>query len=523
MDFHFRTLQAINWLVSKVPVFFSKKMVGVSQDFYNRKNREETEFFKKYEVINTYSFLDPRLNWKMKAVSSVCTVSAEQVNRIHQWKKKTKLHRYQPIRKASINDNTCFNLGYFSTKKASGFSIATPLGMESDLVDGCDVYLFGFSDGTYYLSMYWHLNDRATLLVKDVDVSKYENTEVKYLTCNPFNVDYGSYTYVDKLKKGRKSISHGFTTINNEINLLEKRLKNKIKVRSSSISVRNIDVFIKEDEPYFLNQEAYKKSVKYSKSKESSVYYNVDECLLDRQPQPNTFIVYENPENKEFLLNIRTIFLEKSPFEHFFIKSENLTQKEISKRPYWTYERMSCHIADSHNAFAVYQLFNQKFNQINDSYADYILNHNVEEEKHYDVLYMAYIEIDELERQISSTISENSRLNFKNHKEAYMGTLFHNCSNTLDRVREVKQDIAKKKKNANELVQAVNLRYQKKNSQLVVLLVIIQIFLAYLALNDEEVKKLVNLENLFILSAVLIACLVCKPIKTLIKWLRKLL
>ncbi|ELT7571737.1 hypothetical protein ACPF3R_003721, partial [Vibrio cholerae] len=144
-------------------------------------------------------------------------------------------------------------------------------------------------------------------------------------------------------------------------------------------------------------------------------------------------------------------------------------------------------------------------------------------EKHYDVLYRAYIEIDELERQISSTISEKSRLNFENHKEAYMDTLFRNCSNALDRVREVKQDIAKKKTNANELVQAGNLRYQKKNSQLVVLLVIIQIFLAYLALNDEAVKKLVNLEHLFILSAVLVACLVYKPLKMLVKWLRKLL
>ncbi|HDZ9163981.1 TPA: hypothetical protein RUZ68_003065 [Vibrio cholerae] len=104
-----------------------------------------------------------------------------------------------------------------------------------------------------------------------------------------------------------------------------------------------------------------------------------------------------------------------------------------------------------------------------------------------------------------------------------MDTLFRNCSNALDRVREVKQDIAKKKTNANELVQAGNLRYQKKNSQLVVLLVIIQIFLAYLALNDEAVKKLVNLEHLFILSAVLVACLVYKPLKMLVKWLRKLL
>ncbi|MEZ8391486.1 hypothetical protein AB6C53_19580 [Vibrio splendidus] len=519
MDFRFRTLQAINWLVSKVPFCFSKKMGGVSQDFYSFKSREESEFSKKYEVIKTYSFLDPRLNWKVKAVSSVCTVSAEQVNRIHQWKKKTKLHRSRPTGKASINDNSWFNLGYFRTNKRSGFSNAIPLGMESDLVDGCDVYLFGFPSGTYYLSMYWRLNDRATLLVKDVDVSGVENRVVKYFTCNPFNVDYGSGTYVNKLHKSREIVGGGFTTINNEINLLEDRLKQVMTIKSSSISVRNLDIFIKEKEPYFLDKDVYEKIIEGSEPKESSIDYRIDEVLLDRTPQPDVFTVFEKPEDKEFLLNSRSVFLEDLPFEQLFVKSECLTQEEISERAYLTYENMSCHISDSHHAFAVYQLFNQKFDQINNSYADYIMNNHADAEKHYDVLYKAFIEIDELERQISSTISSNSRLNFENRKEAYMDTLFCNCSSALDKVREVKQDIAQKKTNANELVQAGNLKYQKKNSQLVVLLVIMQIFLAYLALNEEAVKKLVSLEFLTLAVAVLVASILYKILKWFIRFL----
>ncbi|MFA0006376.1 hypothetical protein AB4422_23755, partial [Vibrio splendidus] len=71
----------------------------------------------------------------------------------------------------------------------------------------------------------------------------------------------------------------------------------------------------------------------------------------------------------------------------------------------------------------------------------------------------------------------------------------------------------------NELVQAGNLKYQKKNSQLVVLLVIMQIFLAYLALNEEAVKKLVSLEFLILTVAVLVVSLFYKLLKWFIKFL----
>lgn len=489
MDFRYHILKIINRAVSTVPFCFPNKMVFFASSFFHSDNQKEEQFFMEYEVIKTYSLLEPRLNWKMKAVSSVCTLSAEQVNRIHQWKKRTDLHRFSPANKASINDNSWLNLGYFKTTLSRGCHMNISLGKDSEYITGCNVRLSGFSNGTYFLSMYWYLSDKATLLVKDVDVSRFKNNEIRYFTCNPFNRNYGASAYISKLDRCDELIVNGLKAINKEIDILERRLKKLITVKTSSKSVRNLDVLVKENEPYFWGENAFNKHLEDQGRNKSDTQYRFDEVALDRNPQPSVFTTYVNIEKQEFLLNRITNFHEQ-PFGQVFIKSERLTPEELSEMAYATYEYMPCHILDSHNMFAIYQLFNQRLDRFNDDYADFILNQNAEAEKQYDVMYKAFVEIDDIERQIKNTISGTSTFNLGNHKEKYMNTLFQYCSRTLNRVREVKQDIEQKKTNSNELVQAGNLKYQKKNARLIVLLAVIQISLAYMALNDETIQKI---------------------------------
>ena len=211
------------------------------------------------------------------------------------------------------------------------------------------------------------------------------------------------------------------------------------------------------------------------------------------------------------------------PFSQVFIKSEYLTQEEVSGMGYATYANLSLHIMDSHNAFAVYQLFIKQLNQIDDKYADFILNNHEESERQYDVMYKAYLEIHELERQIANTISGISRLGVSNNEHNYMKTLIQKCKNALERVREVKNDMENKKTNANELVQAENLKYQKKNSQLVLLLAFVQIVLAYLAIGDTSINKLLSTINTSLLLVILFLCFVFHPFSALIKVVKKLL
>lgn len=522
MYFRYQALKIINWVVLKVPFFFSERMVFIAKDFSRTITPEEEKIQEKYEVIKTYSLLDPRLKWKLKAVSSVCPLSAEQVNRVHQWKKRTDLHRFRPISKASINDNGWINIGYFTTNENGGNFLNTPIGNSSEYVKGCDVRLISFSNGIYYLSMYWHLSDKATLLVKDVDVSQFKNIENIYFTCNPFNSSYGSSTYIGKAERGNETILNGLNTINKEIDSLEQYIKKMMRIKASSILTRNLDVLVEENEPYFLDKDTFKKNLAETDQCKSDTRYRIDEVVLNRFPQPAVFITYENLKEHEFLIN-RISNFQNMPFSQVFIKSEYLTQEEVSGMGYATYANLSLHIMDSHNAFAVYQLFIKQLNQIDDKYADFILNNHEESERQYDVMYKAYLETHELERQIANTISGISRLGVSNNEHNYMKTLIQKCKNALERVREVKNDMENKKTNANELVQAENLKYQKKNSQLVLLLAFVQIVLAYLAIGDTSINKLLSPINTSLLLVILFFFLVFHPFSALIKVVKKLL
>ncbi len=483
MNFQHFTIQTINWFVSKAPLLFSKKMVFSSKEFFENKV-QENKFMKKYEVIKTYSFLDPRLNWKLKAISSVCTIPAEQVNKLHKWKENTNLHRFRPTNKASINDESIFNIGYFTTSKNQNYD-AIFLGVNSDLVKGCNVYLIGCSNGTYYLSMYWYLSDKATSLVKDIDISELENTKVKYFTCNPFGELYGVSSWEDKISQANKIVTDRFMSISKELDFLEKKLMNVIKIGDVSVTVRNLDILLKDNEPYFLDQDVFQNTLRISEHQKVELEFRLDECLISRAPFPEIFLIYRNTDKKEFLLKIIP-HVDSFPFKQTFIKSENLTQEEITKAAYGTFENVACHVSNSHNSLAIYYLAENKFRKVSDSYSDYILSCKIKPEKHYGVLYKAFLEVDSIEQQISNSISRIPSIKYECGNEFYIDSLSTHCRSLLQRVKEVKGDIVRRKNNANELVQYENLKYQRKNSLLVVMLAIIQIVLAYAAWKYTE-------------------------------------
>ncbi|MDX7748727.1 hypothetical protein ACSZNR_09145 [Aeromonas caviae] len=476
MNFKYFIIHTTNWIISKVPLFFSKRMVFISKGFFEGKT-QESEFLKKYEAIKTYSFLDPRLNWKLKAINSACTIPAEQVNKIHKWKGKTDLPRFRPTNKASINDESMFNIGYFTTNKSRSYDTIF-LGVNSELVKGCNVYLIGCSNGTYYLSMYWYLSDEATALVKDIDISKLENTKVNYFTCNPFSELYGISSWENKISQANKIVTDRFNSISRELDYLEKRLMNVIQIGNVPVTVRNLDILLKDNEPYFLDEETFQKAHRENEHQKVDFEFRLDECLVGRASFPDLFLIYKSAQEREFLLKYIP-HIDSFPFEQIFIKSENLTQDEVSQAAYATFEYAACHISNSHNSLAIYYLAEKKFTKMSDSYSDYILSYKMNPEKHYDVLYKAFIEVDSIENQIKNSISRIPSIKYECSNRHYIDSLSIRCRSLLKRVKEVKDDIVRRKNNSNELVQYENLKYQRKNSLLVVMLAIIQIALAY--------------------------------------------
>lgn len=176
MNFQHFTIQTINWFVSKAPLLFSKKWCSLPRSSLKIKSKKIT--MKKYEVIKTYSFLDPRLNWKLKAISSVCTIPALQVNKLISGKKIQTYIDFGSTTRLRLMTKAYSILVTSQPVKPKlrcHFSWSKP-----DLVTSAMFTWLDVLNGTYYLSMYWYLSDKATSLVKDIDISELENTKVKY-------------------------------------------------------------------------------------------------------------------------------------------------------------------------------------------------------------------------------------------------------------------------------------------------------------------------------------------------------
>lgn len=480
MDFKLAVIRLISVFVSKAPFFFTKRMVFLANCFLSEQNGSKN-YSDSFDVIKTYSFLDPRLKWKLKGVSSVSNLSAEQVNRLHEWKAKTNLYRFRSKDKTSINDNSIFNIGLFSTSPGyEGNPDVISLGVHSEFVSGCSVSLVSCSNGVYYLSVYWNLGGKATQLVKDVDVSNVDDRKVNYFTCNPFSELYGCSSTTNKLRQAQEMISHGFEIIDKEISLLERRLMNTICIGSAAKPARNMDIFINESEPYFYDEEEVNKIQAEKSPYEFNSDYRPDELLIGRSPLSSMFTVYQDKNKKEFFLH--TIpQIEAFPFKGVFIKSEKMTQDEASKVFHATYENRPCHVAGSHNTFAIYQLAKMEFERISDSYSDSILGGHVEASKHYDLLYKAFIEIDALEQKLKTSISWLPFTGYYGLSSGYKESVNNYCCGLSERIKIVKSDIVRRKNNVNELVQSENLKYQKNNSILVVVLALIQVAVAFIA------------------------------------------
>ncbi|MFM5583601.1 hypothetical protein ACET8Y_12880 [Aeromonas veronii] len=478
MNIQYFVIRVISWFVLKLPLFFSNRIVFTAKSVIED-DAQKKRFMLECECIKTYSFLDPRLSWKLKAISSVCTISADQVNKLHAWRGKTSPIYFGTANKSSINDESILNVGHFTTNKKNSFD-AVFLGVKSELVKCCSVSLIGCSNGTYYLSMYWYLSDEATLLVKDVDISKLENNKVKYLTCNPFSNLYGVCSWEDKVSQANKIIVENFDVINTELSFLEKKLMNILNIGRHAVTVRSLDVLVKDNEPYFLSEELYRSMCNSMEFSKAELDFRVDECLIGRAPLHDVFLAYKKIEEKEFLVKVIPR-IDSFPFKQTFIKSENLTQDEQADASYLTYESSSCHVSNSHNVLAIYYLAENKFKKMSDSYSDCILNGDVNPEKNYDLLYKAFIEVDSIEQQIKNSIGRTSSIAYICARNDYVLRLSILCRSLLDRVKEVKDDVERRKNNANELVQYENLKYQRKNSILVVMLAIVQILLAYIS------------------------------------------
>ncbi|MEZ9047614.1 hypothetical protein AB6D99_20885 [Vibrio cyclitrophicus] len=485
MNLKYLVIYAISWTVQKFPACFSKKHKFISESFFYRtRDKKDTPHLKSYAQIKTYSLFDPRCKWKAKAISSIYALSLEQTNKIHTWKATTDLYRNREKDEVSITGNGTFNLGFFFTDSSvKYFGSAERLAVTSPYIHRADVKLISLEGGLSYLSIYWYLNDDATALIKDVDISNLDNEEVTFLTCNPFNKLYGSSSLSSKLNTADKLLSKNLRSLFEDMIICEKALKKHIGLETTALPITTLDVHVKETEPYFLKHVESKEEV----STTEAPTRRIDEVSFSRLSMPFSRFVKE--EDHEFLIEHE--HRTKIPFNKIFIKSQVYT--ECGDFGFSNFENNGLHVNDSHLIFSILTMYHNAYRQWDSKYRNYVLSSSSDPVIRYTHLYHAYLEINDIERSLNYILKPNSLMDFKFHgADKYLESFKLNTEFFLKEVTNTRKDIEQKKHDANELVQAGNLQYQKRNSWLVTALALLQVLLAVIALEKMDISDITS-------------------------------
>jgi hypothetical protein len=494
----------INLIVRLFPVLFSKKMKSISNAFFEFKKYSENN--DRYKDLKSHSLLDPKVDWSLVAVHSAFSISSNHADKIYKWIKDRRHYESGGVGKSRIDDNSWHNLGFFVPNGIKSID-AIPVGLDSKFVKSCEVHFASIS-GLYYISIYWFLSEEANDLVKSLDVSNEKSMEIKVKTCNPFSFGYGILHHYSKISYCKDLIENNLKLLNDDISYLEKRINNILMGRSFDYtSIRNLEVLVKSDDSYF---------------------NLISDNLVDEDRCINSFSIDRNPpllpminENNESFLDDFSQFGIDIPFNSVFIKSENLTDEDRKEKYGFSYGNTSCHIHDSHNFLSIFYLLDNEYNNLVDKYSSIISNEHYEESDHYEMLYEAFVEFDALSRKIEKVNSDGWVLFSDFSKEKKILELFFSKTKcTFEKISKTKLEVEVLKRNKNEKIQSSNLKYQKRNSILIVILVIVQIVIGFFSLDENKINILMLFLKTpfgFFIVLVLIICIGYFLYKILVK------
>jgi len=181
------------------------------------------------------SLLAGDFTWK--GISVLIPFDHKQLSTVTKWMEKRRTAMASsvpyspPHRASSILGFQCYHLGFIPFNTFSDF-YGAPLFLRSVYPKFCDVNTMYLPNGAAYLSLYIRLDDVATEIVKDVNVTHIRG-EKRFLSLNPFNKSFGilsngiKESAIEKLisKKATQVMRESLEVVDVLLRLWGKRLK----------------------------------------------------------------------------------------------------------------------------------------------------------------------------------------------------------------------------------------------------------------------------------------------------------
>lgn len=450
-------------LVRVFPWVFSKWLQCIAQG-YSRKELESIQhLYEKEDQIESASLLDGNFKWK--AVSVVIKVEHDELDSIRCWlKSNASPSDYNPERdddtfKNKFDSGGAFrSLGWIHFHKEDTLTSLIRM-EETEFCDSCYVTLSTYPYGINYLSLYFILKDSATEMVCDVNVSEVKRYYT-FASTNPLSQQFRAIQHFNKRRVVEELINKNIDNVCNDVVRMTTKILRlwRIKKERSRLSLI-ADIYRNTDEPYFTE-------ITKDKNKESNHLHICQRTLgfFDER--------LSSDASENFL---RRDIVEKNNLDALFIKSKSL---ETFDR-FDNFANRGLALYDSHIFISMFIDVSKQQSEIVEYANSALLKNSNRVEINYDILFESTSRLEVLKENIIS-IQKSIPYSFRS---SYSDKAKQIAKHRLELIDKLKATMDRRLAGLNSEMQVQNLRFHRRYSLLVGLLILIQILLASLTID----------------------------------------
>lgn len=439
-----------------VPFIFPESVVYFSKE-HNKKR--DKNYLKSDENIETISYFSGEFKWKAITLSSIITKS--DVSIIEEKMDKLQVcylpNRFSKLSETTIENHGCYShtLGVFRVNSDPKFNDLGSLYLKSDYFSAVYLSIFKTPSGLFIITYYFYMAENATSLITDIDVSNLRLLK-EFAGFNIYKRKNRTLNHVFKKAQATDIIENNLSMVLNEAKEIVGYIGDKICISPTDFLCTS-EFYKDQDEPYFTNQsEGFQsRNIAYVEPR----YFDVHEYSADcAEHFFSTELYKKNIFDFSYLLCKR-----HERFEEF---------DDYTKRYYACYEK--------HMAFVPLYLIHRKITGLVSKISSVItIDKGSDLAKHHDVVYECLSQAETLKKWIKEIENDYKY----STDEEYHDSISSILTTQNERVNELLESAKMFYSLSENRVQVANIKYSKKNSIVVLILVIVQIFLAAMTID----------------------------------------
>jgi hypothetical protein len=322
-----------------------------------------------------------------------------------------------------------------------------------------------FSYGVNYLSLYFFLKETATEMVSEVDVSEVKRY-YSFSSVNPFSQQFKAIQHHGKRNIVEDLINKNINSVCSDVVVAATEVLSLWGIKKTKSDLSLIaDIYRDTDEPYFVKDGELEEEEAHHILICRKIHGFFDE-KISTEPSDNFLSRYVVERN-----NLDALFI-KSKSSEAFSQFDNFAKNGLA-------------LYDSHIFLSMFIDAANQYKGISDFANTALLKNSKKIEENYDILFESANRLDSLKENllaINQAIPNSCSTAYSDRAKAI-------AKYKLKLVSELKEAIDRRLAGLNSEMQVENLRFNRKYSLLVGLLIVIQISLAALTIDWEKLSE----------------------------------